>query len=413
VMRHTPLNVWPVALSTLEATEQYWLFDKRMPLGHYVILEGDPDTKKSWVTISWGAAITTDGEASCTMPGYVKVGRRRDVIILTSEDGLRDTYIGRANLLGCDLERLHCIDLTDLGTVGLSLNDRGLAQVAEWLEYYDCPLVIFDPLTGWLGDDTDPGLDVSIRTFLRKLEALAQKYQCTFVGLRHLTKDSKSKAAYRGKGAIDWTAAARSVLLAGYSNEHKEWALITHKHNLAAASPTLGYRLMLDEFETPVGFEWYESTLEAGDLLSSDLTTTTDKQTKQEEAVDWMQWYLADAASPKPSSGKPSRDAVPAFELDEAAKKAGHAESTFNKAKTEAVKQGIARKDPVTTLGEKGVSGWLWSLGLVHQPDNSNQQSHSQKGLVHQESRGATVGGVNTQPSFSVTVSDEEENDDN
>jgi hypothetical protein len=168
---------------------------------------------------------------------------------------------------------------------------------------------------------------------------------------------------------------------------------------------------MLDEFEIPVGFEWYESTLEAGDLLSSDLTTTTDKQTKQEEAVDWMQWYLADAASPKPSSGKPSRDAVPAFELDEAAKKAGHAESTFNKAKTEAVKQGIARKDPVTTLGEKGVSGWLWSLGLAHQPDNSDQQSHSQKGLVHQESRASTVGGVNTQPSFSVTVSDEEEND--
>jgi hypothetical protein len=397
-------DIWPVQLSTLQATEQRWLFDRRIPLGHYVILEGDPDTKKSWITISWAAAITTDGEASCTMPGYVQAGRPRDVIILTSEDGLRDTYIRRAELLGCDLSRVICLDLTDPVSVGFNLGEEGLATLARWLEYYDCPLVIFDPIVGWLGSDTDPGVDVSIRTFLRKLEALGQQYQCTFVGLRHLTKDSKSKAAYRGKGAIDWTAAARSAMLAGYSKEHKEWALITHKHNLAAESPTLGYRLVLDEFESPFGFEWYESDLQAGDLLSSDITTASDKKTKLEEAIVWLQWYLSDLASPKPTSGKPQAFEVPSYELDKAAAKAGHSESTFNQAKTEANKRGIANRHATHTLGEAGVTGWVWALKLEHQADNASQQSHSQQGLEHQELHAQELGVLTPQGAWSMNV---------
>jgi hypothetical protein len=157
--------------------------------------------------------------------------------------------------------------------------------------------------------------------------------------------------------------------------------------------------------------KWYESDLQAGDLLSSDLTTAADKQTKLEDAIEWLTWYLADRASPRPSSGKPTAKEVSAFELDAAATKSGRAESTFKKAKTEAVKRHVAKTRPIYTLGEKGVTGWLWSLDLEHQPDSGEHQSHSQNGLEHQESQAYNVGVLNNQSSFSVTVTDEEEND--
>ncbi|GAI00726.1 unnamed protein product, partial [marine sediment metagenome] len=47
------------------------------------------------------------------------------------------------------------------------------------------------------------------------LTKLADKYSSAIIAIRHLTKGGSLKPIYRGLGSIDFTASARSVLLAG------------------------------------------------------------------------------------------------------------------------------------------------------------------------------------------------------
>lgn len=55
-----------------------------------------------------------------------------------------------------------------------------------------------------------------MRPLLDSLRALCRRTACTAILVEHCNKSSKLKAAYRGIGSVDFTNAARSVLMVGY-----------------------------------------------------------------------------------------------------------------------------------------------------------------------------------------------------
>src|SRR5262245_65639669 len=75
-------------------------------------------------------------------------------------------------------------------------------------------LTIIDPLFAYVGGkDTNKQGDA--RGIMDKLTRLAKHHNCAIVCVRHLNKGNRDKSIYRGGGSIDFTAAARSVLLVG------------------------------------------------------------------------------------------------------------------------------------------------------------------------------------------------------
>ena len=74
------------------------------------------------------------------------------------------------------------------------------------------------------------------------LGRLAREHNCCVLMVRHLSKGSGGRAIHRGLGSIDFTAAARTELIAGSAADDPDSrALVQIKSNLGKFGDSLGY----------------------------------------------------------------------------------------------------------------------------------------------------------------------------
>ncbi len=291
-------------LSEIPPQKVAFLWYPYIPLGKVTILEGDPGQGKSWIT----AAIAAAGSRGAGLPGSSPFAPFQ-TIIFTGEDGVADTLRPRLDALGADCQRILVHDQA----LDLAREDD-LAEVEEALSSHRPRLVIFDPIVAYLGAKTDFYRANEVRSVLAPLARLADRYGCAVLAVRHLNKAKGTRSIYAGQGSIDFTAAARSVLLAGCARDDAaEHAMVHIKHNLTEPGAAQAY--VIDEH----GFRWAgESALRASDLLAPE--ATADEISSLDEACDFLRRQLADKS-------------VPTQRIWEAAREAGLAHNTIRRAK--------------------------------------------------------------------------------
>jgi putative DNA primase/helicase len=304
-----------------------FLWRPRLPAGKLTLLDGDPGQGKSYIAAAIAAAASLGR-------GLPESGDFQPVtsLLFTAEDGLADTLRPRMEAMGADLSRVfayeHAIDLS---------KPEGLATVAQEIERLWPALVVIDPIVAYLGGRTDMHRANEVRAILAPLASFAADQCCAMLAVRHLSKARSGRALHAGLGSVDFTAAARSVLLAGSSpTDPDEHALVHIKSNLAKAAPALGYRLGENG-----SFEWTgRSSLTAGDLLAPE--PSGEQRTAQTVATAWLSDLLR--AGP-----------LPALEVKRKANAAGIAWRTVERAAAE-----MAVQKKRSGFGSEG--GWQWSL---------------------------------------------------
>lgn len=265
-------------MSQVDREEVHWLWRPYIPLGKLTLLEGDPGVGKSWLSLAIATAVSRG-----TGPPGMELQAPGTTLLLTAEDGLGDTVGPRLDLLGADDARVFAlppdqpVTLVDLEMLVLQVRPL---------------LVIIDPLPAFLGRDIDMHRSNETRPILASVAAMAERHHCAVLIVRHITKGAAGRAIYRGVGSIDFTAAARSVLLAGADPEEPQKCALVHiKSNLAAKGEALGYQL--DE----TGFAWVGvSDLTAARIL--DGAESGEAPSKLEEAIDFLQQALAEGGQP-------------------------------------------------------------------------------------------------------------------
>ncbi len=220
-----------VRLADVEREEVQWRWQHRIPTGKLTLVEGDPDTGKTFMTM----ALATAATRGTPLPGDYGRFDAFDVLILTAEDGLGDTIRPRLEDMGADLNRVHALtSIRDFdGTEHFPNLKEDLLMLESALAGGNFGMIIIDPINAYLGG-VDGNRDTDIRSVLGPLAAIAERYNVAVVAVRHLTKGGRDKAIYRGLGGIGYTAAARSVLLVGKNPNHPtERVVVCIKHNLA------------------------------------------------------------------------------------------------------------------------------------------------------------------------------------
>jgi len=246
-------------------------------------------------------------------------------LLLTAEDDLETTVRVRLDAMGADTDRVFACDES------FALDADGLAHLDWLIQESSAELVVIDPIVAYL----PPGLDLhranEVRTIMSSLAELADRHDCAIVIIRHLSKGTGGKAIYRGLGSIDFTAACRSVLLAGHDPDNQRAHALVHiKSNLGPLATPIGYSIEQGQF-TWTG----ETELTAGQLLAPETDSSSLGEAKQ-----LLREILANGP-------------VPHREVKDAAEAAGVAMATVQRAK----------KALDVKSKKEGMNGaWMWSL---------------------------------------------------
>lgn len=240
-----------IRLSDVVPEELTWLWKGFIPSGKITLLEGDPGLGKSTVTIDIAARVTTGRpfpDGTLSEPG--------DVIMLNAEDDPSDTIRPRLEAAGGNPERAHIMRGAD-----------ALADLERSVRELDARLVIIDPLTAYFGR-LDSYKDQEVRSLLSPLGTIGQRYGVAILPIRHLNKNSRSSAIYRGGGSIGIGAAARSVLLVAQHPEHSERRLLSVvKSNLSERPRPVEFAL--EKVGTTTHVVWLGESQLSDDAISA------------------------------------------------------------------------------------------------------------------------------------------------
>ena len=202
-----------------------WVWPGRIPAGKLTVIEGDPATAKSTMTLDLAARVTRgstwpDGEA----------GRSpASVLLLSAEDGWGDTIRPRLEAAGADLDRCICVAAREVdGEHGPVLRPVVLPEDVGWIvrliDESAAAMVIIDVLAAYLSDRIDSHKDQSVRRLLVLLGSAAARTRAGVILIRHHNKTPGGPPLYPDDA------------------DHRLMATV--KSNLAAEAPTWGYSLV-------------------------------------------------------------------------------------------------------------------------------------------------------------------------
>jgi hypothetical protein len=340
-----------VRLSDVEPEHVAWLWPGRIPLGKLTMTDGDPGLGKSTLILGEIAARVTTGSP---WPDGQPCPQGA-VVLLTAEDGLADTIRPRLDAHGADASRVFAFDAVEYGPdderpPSLALD---VARIEEAVVREGALLVVVDVLMAFLGSRTDSYRDQDVRAALSPLVKMAERTGCAVICLRHLSKSGGANALYRGGGSIGIIGAARSgLLVAPDPEDDTRRVLAVTKCNLAAPVPALAFRLTPDDERGCARIAWEGETAHT----AADLLAIPDEEDRSagDEAADFLRDLLA--AGP-----------VPSKKVKAAARAAGIAERTLNRAKKRA---GVVSEKAGLT------EGWVWKI--ANQPPKDDEDCRSQ-----------------------------------
>jgi AAA domain len=255
-----------VLVADVDREQVTWLWPDRIPRGKVTVLDGDPGTGKSTLTLTIAAKVTTGSP----FPDGARpeVG---DVILLSAEDDIGDTIRPRLEAAGADLTR--CWVLPDVQPEpdrpprALEL-PADLDAIEGMVKDKQAALVIIDPIAAFLSGTVDMHRDQDVRRALAPLAYMAARTRAAVVIVRHMNKGQGS-ALYRGSGSIGIVGAARSGLLVAPDPDDEDRRILAmNKTNLAKKRESLAYRLVSDERYDCARLVWDGTSRHtAGDLV--------------------------------------------------------------------------------------------------------------------------------------------------
>lgn len=258
-----------------------WLVPGFVPVGALTLIDGDPGTGKSTLSIDLAARITT-GRA---MPaGYERPPTR--VIIVQPEDGatiIHDRLLAAAG----DPALVEIIDRrsrTSRRPIDLGKDARLLDALCARPEV---GLLIIDSLALVLRGAHTEG---ATREALYRLAQSAHRTDTSVIAIRHRTKARTRTAAMAGAGMVAIAGAARSVTIVAPAPDDPSvgvWA--SAKSALGPTPPSVAFQTISTDCGPSI--EWMGTSQWSADDL---LRTTTGRATKFEAAQGLLQDLLAD-----------------------------------------------------------------------------------------------------------------------
>ena len=275
------------AMDTVDAEEIDWMWKPWLPLGKITIVEGNPKTGKSFLTLQL-AAIVTRGWAFPGQDG--RPGNSygpANVIIMNAEDNLADTLRPRLDAAEADCSRVFAF--TGVRSMqGTRSADRlpsfqDIAEIEDVIVQHSAKLLVVDPIQAYLGRNVDMNQAAETRPVLTEIALIAARQRCAVLIVRHLRK-SGGDSITQGLGGIDIFGIGRSIWLIMKDPQDPARRLLVHSaSNNAREAGTQSFTL-------GDGFRWTGSDNRTIEELMQAAAYTRSASPSQsiDHVVDWL-----------------------------------------------------------------------------------------------------------------------------
>lgn len=240
----------------IEPEKVEWLWPGRAAVGKITLIGGTPGLGKSQIHAFMCAVVSTGGPWPCG-EGRAPLGNS---LVMSAEDGLRDTIVPRLIAAEADRSRIHIISgvLDERGRRTFNLK----ADIAELERHVaiigDVRLIVVDPISAYMAGADGNG-NTETREILEPIAEMADRLRVAVVCITHLNKGSsggKQSALNRFVGSIAFTAAARAAFaVIEDADDESRRMFLQVKNNLGKPCRGLTFRI--------------EQMLITGDILAS------------------------------------------------------------------------------------------------------------------------------------------------
>jgi len=282
-----------ILASDIRPEEVTWIWDRWLPAGELVLLDGDPGLGKSTLVCEIAARVTQGEQLPGSSPQAITGG----VILVGAEDSPSHTVRPRLEAAGANLGRILLLGEVPGGEGGqqpFSIPEH-VGLLKRSIQDVEARLVVIDPLAAHLSEGVDPHRDADVRRALTALSSVAKDTGVAVLAIRHLNKSGGAKALYRGGGSIGIIGQARVAWLMGQDPADPSRRVIAHaKNNLTLHPRSRAFRLVQPDGFRVARIRW-EGVV---DLSANDLLEQSDGRGRPPEerkrAEEWLRDQLAD-----------------------------------------------------------------------------------------------------------------------
>ena len=273
------------------------LWKPRFYLGTLGIIQGDPGTNKSTVLCDIAARVSS----GTPFPDTPNIPNPQgNVLLLTAEDGAADTIRPRLDAAGADVNHVFNIsasyDIVErtgeeyVRSFDLSRDITRLEKTI--LEVGHVRMIGIDPLSCYMGSNTDSHRHGSVTGVLEPLCDLAARHRIAVICVAHLNKkSSETNPLYRGSGSLGFTATARTVWQLDRDAAVPARRMFSFvKNNKSENQNGLTLTVKTTDDGNACYLEWDKEPLTK---TAVDMFKPAKVLSKSEQAVDWLEVYLS------------------------------------------------------------------------------------------------------------------------
>ena len=204
-------------LSDFSEEETDWLIPGWLPEGQITLLAADGGTGKTSLWVNILAALSRGDRCFLDPPEY-----RREplgVAFFTTEDSVRKKLKKNLRVAGADMARIFTMDMRGDKSGSLRAFKFGTPEMAEVIRRLKPALCVFDPIQGFIPPSVNMSSRNEMRDCLQPLIGLGEETGTSFLLVCHTNKRQGAWGRDRISDSADLWDAARSVWMAGYTEE--------------------------------------------------------------------------------------------------------------------------------------------------------------------------------------------------
>lgn len=338
------------SLEDFPEEEAKWLIPGWIPAGQISVIAADGGIGKTTLWCHMIAALSNGTTCILDPPEYTREPMK--IMFLTTEDSVRKKLRKKLRLAGANMKNIITPDFVGDRSGMLHKLKFGSEELERVLRYFRPALCVFDPIQGFTPPRVNMGSRNEMRDCTAQLITIGEDINTTALIVCHTNKRKGAYGRDRIADSADIWDIARSVLMAGFTEEQGIRYLSNEKNNYAQLQETILFSIDSEEQIHKEGVSWRrdrEYIMGAEQAKSSPM---------RENCKVFIMKTLHEAGG-----------AMPTADLDEKAKISGYSFTAIKRAKQDLKKDGNVSyfQTGGARSGDK-----VWHIQALVEPENDS-----------------------------------------